>query len=253
MSKIQFQQPNPYKDEPLPGQSRYGWLAAGMRTRIIQGEWIPGEAIPPEALLAKNYGVALGTIRQALALLLSEGMLERQHGRGTFVKAGLGGALMMRFFRFRHASEDQTVPTSTILHTRLRLANADEADALGLQAGSSVLEVDRLRSLDKHPCLLEHLVLSLPAFQALIDSDSQAWGDLLYPMYQAVCGVVIHRAQDQLSFDLLSRPQAERLGLAQGHPCVRVQRKAFDMRDQCVELRTTLGDAFAFQYTAQVR
>lgn len=253
MSSLHIQQSAPSKDEPLPGQSRYGWLAAGMRTRILQGEWIPGEAIPPEALLAKNYGVALGTIRQALALLVSEGMLERQHGRGTFVKAGLGGASMMRFFRFRHASEDQVVPSSSILQTKQRLASADEADALGLPAGSSVLEVDRLRSLDARPCLLEHLVLSLPLFKALADSDTTAWGDLLYPMYQAVCGVVIHRAQDQLSFDLLNRPQAEQLGLEQGHPCVRVQRQAFDMGDRCVELRTTLGDAFAFQYTAQVR
>ena len=253
MANLHIQQSTPFKDEPLPGQSRYGWLAAGMRARILQGEWIPGEAIPPEALLAKNYGVALGTIRQALALLVSEGMLERQHGRGTFVKAGLGGASMMRFFRFRHASEDQTVPTSTILHARQRLASADEAHLLGLPVGSSVLEVERLRSLDARPCLFEHLVLSLPLFDALVDSDTLSWGDLLYPTYQAVCGVVIHRAQDQLSFDLLNSTEAERLGLAQGHPCVRVQRQAFDMSDRCVELRTTLGDAFAFQYTAQVR
>ena len=253
MSHLQIQQATQPKDEPLPGQSRYGWLAAGMRARILQGEWVAGEAIAPEALLAKNYGVALGTIRQALALLVSEGLLERRHGRGTFVKAGLGGASMMRFFRFRHAGEDQTVPNSTILQARQRLASADEADALGLPAGSSVLAVDRLRSLEARPCLLEHLVLSLPLFEALVDSHTPSWGDLLYPMYQTVCGVVIHRAQDQLSFDLLNRPQAEQLGLAQGHPCVRVQRQAFDMSNRCVELRTTLGDAFAFQYTAQVR
>lgn len=253
MLHLQIQQLTPSKDEPLPGQSRYGWLAAGMRARILQGEWAPGEAIPPEAQLAKNYAVALGTIRQALALLVSEGLLQRRHGRGTFVKTGLGGASMMRFFRFRHASEDQTVPTSTILYARQRLASAAEAHALGLPVGSSVLEVERLRSLDARPCLAEHLVLSLPLFEALIDSDTLSWGNLLYPMYQAVCGVVIHRAQDQLSFDMLNRPQAEQLGLAKGHPCVRVQRQAFDMSDRCVELRTTLGDAFAFQYTAQVR
>jgi GntR family transcriptional regulator len=32
-----------------------------------------------------------------------------------------------------------------------------------------------------------------------------------------------------------------------------VQRRAFDMHGRCVELRATLGDAFAFQYTAQIR
>ena len=43
------------------------------------------------------------------------------------------------------------------------------------------------------------------------------------------------------------------LRLDAGHPCVQVQRRAFDLGGRCIELRTTLGDAFAFQYTAQVR
>jgi GntR family transcriptional regulator len=243
----------PLTDEPSPGQSRYGWLAAGLRSRILQGEWMPGEALPPESLLAKSYGVALGTLRQALALLVSEGLLERFHGRGTFVKAGIGGATMMRFFRFRQGSDHHAVPASKILRVNRRLASVDEAGALGQPAGSNVLEVDRVRSLDGSPCLLEHLILSLPTFDALSDSDKSAWGDLLYPMYQSACGVVIHHAEDQLSFDLLTKSQSKKLALTEGHPCVRVQRKAFDMRDQVVELRTTLGDAFAFQYTAQVR
>ncbi|NTV86301.1 MAG: GntR family transcriptional regulator, partial [Burkholderiaceae bacterium] len=85
-------------DQPAPGQSRYGWLAAILRARITQGEWVPGTALPAEAALAREHGVALGTLRQALALLVAEGLLERQHGRGTFVRAGLGGASMLRFF-----------------------------------------------------------------------------------------------------------------------------------------------------------
>lgn len=241
------------ESEPEPGQSRYGWLAAGMRSRIVQGEWPAGEPIPPEALLAKIHGVALGTIRQALALLVAEGLLERRHGKGTYVRAGLGGASMMRFFRFRHGSEDQPVPQSRILRVKRRLADADEADALGLPEGGSVLQVERMRSLHGRPCLLEHLVLGLPRFEALAESNPKDWDDLLYPMYQRVCGVVILRAQDELSFELLNSADARRLELDTAHPCVRVQRKAFDMSNQCVELRTTLGDAFAFQYTAQVR
>jgi GntR family transcriptional regulator len=237
---------------PVPGQSRYGWLAAALRARVLQGEWVPGEAIPPESVLATSYGVALGTIRQALALLVSDGLLERRHGKGTFVKPGLDGASMMRFFRFRQSGEVQA-PQSRILNRKIRIADIDEADALGLPAGASVLVLERLRSIDAQPRLLETLVLPLPAFDALARSDTSAWDDLLYPMFQRVCGVVIHRAEDQLSFGQFTQQQAKRLNLEKGHPCVRVQRRAFDLADRCVELRTTLGDAFSFEYTAQVR
>ena len=240
-------------DQPAPGQSRYGWLASGLRARVTLGEWLAGTALPPESLLAKEYGVALGTLRQAIALLVAESLLERRHGRGTFVRAGLGGASMLRFFRFRHADDLQATPKSHILARSVTLASVAEADVLGLPAGASVLTLERLRSLDGRPCLLEHITLPLPAFAALAASETQAWDDLLYPMYQRVCGVTVQRAEDQLSFGLLTAEQAKQLELESAHPCVQVQRTAFDLGGRCTELRTTLGDAFAFQYTAQVR
>ena len=240
-------------DQPAPGQSRYGWLAAGLRARITQGEWVPGTALPAEAALAKEHGVALGTLRQALALLVAEGLLERQHGRGTFVRAGLGGAPMLRFFRFRQSDERAATPTSTILRRHIELASSEVADAFGLPHGTSVLQLQRLRSISGQPCLLEQLTLPLPLFDALALSDTAAWGDLLYPMYQRVCNVSIYRAEDTVSFGLLTAEQAELLQLDAGHPCAQVQRRAFDMHGHCMELRTTLGDAFAFQYTAQIR
>lgn len=238
---------------PPPGLSRYGWLAASLKARITQGEWVPGTALPSEATLAKEHGVALGTLRQALAVLVAEGLLERQHGRGTFVRAGLGGASMLRFFRFRQGDGLDAVPQSRILARRSRLASADEAEALGLPAGASVLDLQRLRSLQQRPCLLEHLTLPLPTFEALVSSDTTQWDDLLYPMWQRVCGVTVHRAQDTLSFAPLTAEQAQLLDLPAGHPGVRVQRQANDLSGRVVELRTTLGDAYAFEYTAQVR
>ena len=239
--------------QPSPGQSRYGWLAASLRARITQGEWVPGTALPAEAALAKEHGVALGTLRQALALLVAQGLLVRQHGRGTFVRDGLGGASMLRFFRFSQGDGASGTPQSCILQRQTRLASADEADGLGLPAGASVLQLQRLRSLQGQPCLLEHIVLPLPLFDALAQSDLAAWDDLLYPMYQRVCGVTIHRAEDCLSFGLLTAEQAALLQLQAAHPCAQVDRRAFDLAGRCVELRTTLGDAFAFRYTAHVR
>jgi GntR family transcriptional regulator len=238
------------------GQSRYGWLAASLRARILQGEWVPGTALPSEAALAKEHGVALGTLRQALAVLVAQGLLERQHGRGTFVKEALGGASMLRFFRFRQGHQDEqpgAVPRSTILKRQVRLASADDAEALGLPAGASVLQLTRLRSMGGVPCLLEHITLPLPLFEALRQSDTTAWDDLLYPMFQRVCSVTVHRAEDALGFGLLTATQARTLQLATAHPCAQVRRRAFDLGGHCIELRTTLGDAFAFQYTAHVR
>jgi GntR family transcriptional regulator len=237
-----------------PGQSRYGTLASALRERILQGEWAPGEVIPAESALAQAYGVALGTIRQALALLVEDGVLQRRHGKGTFVTKGVDGASMMRFFRFRGAEGQSEPPQSRILSSRVRRATAAEAQAFGLdKTAAHVFQFERLRSLNNQPCLLETIVLPLPLFGALAESDTARWDHLLYPMYQSRCGVVIQHTQDHLSCSQLNTTQAKRLRLDAGHPCVLVERQAFDMAGRCVELRTTRGDAFSFKYTAQLR
>ena len=237
-----------------PGQSRYGKLALALRDRILQGEWTPGEVIPAESALAHNYGVALGTIRQALSLLVEDGVLQRRHGKGTFVTKGVDGASMMRFFRFRGVNDGQSeTPESRILSSRLRNATAQEALVFGSAKGAQVLQLERLRSVGNEPCLLETIVLPLPLFGKLVDSNTDTWDDLLYPMLQQRCGVVIQKTQDSLSFSQLNATQAKRLKLAPAHPCVLVERQAFDMAGRCVELRSTRGDAFAFKYTTQLQ
>ncbi|HSV36870.1 MAG TPA: UTRA domain-containing protein, partial [Ramlibacter sp.] len=165
---------------------------------------------------------------------------------------GLGGASMLRFFRFRHADSSQP-PTSRILGRKQIQADAAASQALAIPEAAPVLALERLRSVAGQPCLVESILLPLPLFEPLASSDPAEWGDLLYPEYQRRCGVVVHQAEDQLSFDTLSALHARRLGLAKGHPCVRVRRRAYDLAGRCVELRTTLGDAFDFEYTAQVR
>jgi GntR family transcriptional regulator len=58
-----------------------------LRNRISQGEWPPLSQLPTIGDLAKQYGVALVTVRQALNLLASDGLVSSTRGRGTFVNA----------------------------------------------------------------------------------------------------------------------------------------------------------------------
>ena len=238
--------------QPL-GQSRYGTLAAALRQRILDGEWQPGQMIHSEASLAQSYGVALGTLRQALSLLVQDGVLRRQHGKGTFVSRGLDNASMMRFFRFQSQDGLPATPESRILRRRFRHPTALEAKTFQIDTARQVMQLERLRSMDGQPCLFETIVLPLPLFGALADSDTEEWDDLFYPMYQQRCGILVHHAQDELKFSQLNATQAARLQLQPGHPCVLVERQAFDVAGRCIERRTTRGDAFSFTYTAHVK
>ena len=230
-----------------PGRSRYATLADALREHVLRGEWPPGVAIPSEQTLAANHGVALGTLRRALELLVDDGLIERIHGRGTFVRTGISGATMLRFFRFRTDQGD--VPTSRILSRKRVAAPPDVASRLGAGRGDEVLHLMRVRSLGGAPCLLEHIWLPLPQFKALASGATEAWGDLLYPLYVERCGVRVHRALEEIRFDSLSGSNARYLGVPAGHPCALITRTAFDLVGNCIEVRKTRGDAHAFEYT----
>ena len=57
-----------------------------MRRRIAAGEWNAGERIAPELQLVREYAVSRVTIRQALAELVKDDLLERHRGSGTYVR-----------------------------------------------------------------------------------------------------------------------------------------------------------------------
>jgi GntR family transcriptional regulator len=232
-----------------PGVSRYAALAAALRVRIVAGEWPPASALPAEDRLAEEHGVALGTLRRALELLVSEGLIERRQGRGTFVRAGLSGSTLLRFFRF---GDDGRPPVSRIVSRQVSAAAAEVAERLGLARGEPVLRLQRVRSIDDAPCLVEDLWLPLPAFDALAQGATDRWGDLLYPVYAARCGVHVHRAVDTIRFDRLGAQHARLLALAAGHPCACVERVAYDVAGRAVEFRRTRGDAHAFRYSVTI-
>lgn len=235
---------------PEPGQSRYAALAAALRERIVAGEWPPGSALPAETALAAEHGVALGTLRRALELLADQGLVERVHGRGTFVRSGLAGAPMLRFFRF--GAHDGSTPVSRIAARHTVAAPAEVARRLGIGRGEPVLKLQRLRLLGGEPCLYELLWLPLPLFGALAEGDTEAWGDLLYPLYAERCGVAVARAVDEIGFGTLAAAPARALRLPAGHPCATVTRQAYDLAGRCIEMRTTQGDAHAFHYTVTI-
>lgn len=65
---------------------RYKAVADHLELRIRAGQFKPNMPLPGERALAEQYGVALGTIRNATDLLRERGLVATLPGRGTFVK-----------------------------------------------------------------------------------------------------------------------------------------------------------------------
>ena len=73
----------PIRRENVPAS-----IASDLRRRILEGDLPPGSQMPGHRGLAAAYSVSVGSVREALSMLISAGLVETRAGRGTFVAVG---------------------------------------------------------------------------------------------------------------------------------------------------------------------
>lgn len=231
----------------------YQRLRDQLAEQIANNRWRPGEAIPTEAALSAEYQLSTGTVRKAIDALVSEGILERQQGRGTFIRRAQFQSSLFRFFRFQTVSGERQVPESRILSIEPVAAPSAVAQALGLPADAPVIRIVRVRLLDVKPVLAEEIWLPRQRFQALLEIDLSREGPLLYPIYEEVCGQVVASAEETLTAESVNDVHARLLQVAVNSPVIVIERLARDYAGGPLEWRRSRGHAEHFRYSVDIR
>ncbi len=231
----------------------YQRLRDQLAEQIANNRWRPGEAIPTEAALSAEYQLSTGTVRKAIDALVSEGILERQQGRGTFIRRAQFQSSLFRFFRFQTVSGERQVPESRILSIEPVAAPSAVAQALGLPADALVIRIVRVRLLDVKPVLAEEIWLPRQRFQALLEIDLSREGPLLYPIYEEVCGQVVASAEETLTAESVNDVHARLLQVAVNSPVIVIERLARDYAGTPLEWRRSRGHAEHFRYRVDIR
>lgn len=237
-------------DDRLP---RYQRLRDEMVALIAARHWRPGEAIPTEQALAGSYGVAVGTVRKAVDLLVAEGLLERFQGRGTFVRRASFDSSLFRFFRFQTRQGERRIPESRILRREVVDAPSAVATTLQISTSARVIQMSRLRLIDDVPMLAEEIWLPYVRFAAFAQMDLNEIGDLLYPVYEAQCNQVVASATETLTVEAIGPLHARLLRIEPGTPAVVIERLAYGYDRQPLEWRRSRGPASEFIYQAEIR
>lgn len=215
--------------------------------RIIDGIWKPGTYLPSEQQLCAELGVSIGTIRKATEELVAQGLLERQHGRGTQVVAHSSAQSRFRFLRFAHPNGRPLAPVARLLRQSVRTATAEERRQLELPADAKVLSLIRIRSEADHPLVYENVALPAETFKELDLKTGADMVEEIYVFYQERCGVTIVRTIDQVGVALADAAMAPHLGVAAGAPVLHVRRVAFALDGRRVEYRESWTAKLKYQ------
>ncbi|REF24612.1 winged helix-turn-helix domain-containing protein [Calidifontibacter indicus] len=93
---------------------RYRQIADDLRARIAAGDYVVGDKLPSLLALQREYDVSgINTVRHALQVLASQGLVRTDRGRGTFVTAtdypGAGREDLLAALRQARDAVDQAI------------------------------------------------------------------------------------------------------------------------------------------------
>jgi GntR family transcriptional regulator len=233
--------------EPLASRPLYLQARDLLLRRIVDGTWKPGGYLPSEPQLALDLGVSIGTIRKAMEDLVGQGLLERQHGRGTQVVPHSSDRSRFRFLRFVHGDGRPFRPVARVLSAGTARADAQDRAALGLAAGARVLVLLRTRSEDGVPLIYERIALPAEPFAALKPEPGAEMLEEIYVLYQARCGQTVARARDTIASDRAGPAMADALGCAPGAPLLLVRRVAVALTGDPIEYRQSWTAALDYR------
>jgi len=224
---------------PLP---LYQQLQRALRQAIESRQIGPDDALPPEREIADELHISRITVRKAVDGLVSEGLLVRRQGAGTYVCA----RVEKNFSKLTSFSEDMRArgrtPRSVWLRKSAGSVTPEEALTLRSSPGTPVFRFQRIRFADEAPMCVEYatvLASCLPSIEAVKTS-----------LYEALefAGNRPVRALQRLRAILFSAEQAKLLQIHERDAGLLVERVGFLKDGQAMEFTQSYfrGDIYDF-------
>jgi len=237
-------------DEPRPPLGRAATRAKDAISQLIDaGVFVPGRKLPGERELAEQVSVSRVTLRDALASLERDGRLESSPWRGWFVRSPhIAERVTLKSFS-EMARSRGLVPGSRILTAESRAASYAEAKALAIAPAAPVLEIRRVRTLDRIATCFD--VSVIPLHRALQLEHAPLEDVSLYEAFEELAGVRIVRSDYTVHAEAVQAEIAEYLDVIAGDPVLVGEEISSDVSGVPLLLGrvTYRSDAYEFQAT----
>lgn len=207
-----------------------------------------GAPMPSEAELMAQTGVSRATIRRAVTDLGHEGILRSRRGLGTFVlRPKVDEPLLVLQSFTEIVSALGRVPSTRVLSFARVRAAPEIADRLGLQPGAFVYALERIRSVDGVPCILEHQYLNAALVPGLTETDAQG---SIYGVIEARFGIRLVDGVETIQAVKAPPEIASHLEIARGSPLLVTARVTLAGDGDLVEFvaRYVRADMWSFTF-----
>ena len=234
-----------------PGESPqplYVQIRDALRRQILEGNYAPHERLPSENSLMKTFGVSRITIRQALRDLHNEGLVFSAQGKGSFVSKPKAVQNVQRLQGFGEAMAAQGYEaTARLLSIQECKPTKAVAAALALRSGDAVIEIKRVRYLNRDAVSIENSYFPVDIGRRMFGQDLS--GDI-FPLLENHFAIPLGAADIAIDATLSDEETQHHLNLKSGEPILRVERLTYDTSGRPVDFEYLCfrGDAFKYQF-----
>jgi GntR family transcriptional regulator len=232
--------------EPIENRL-YERIAGYIRARIFDCTYETDARIPSESELGVMFGASRITVRHALGMLQRDGLIYTLHGKGSFVA---------RAKAYQNVSNltglaESMSPLGHEVLNELRNLDTIVADSritshLALPPGTPVIEIKRVRMLNREPLSLELTYVPVSLGERLAASDL-ARRDI-FEIIENDCGVFLGHADLQIEATQADNELAEALHLGCGAAVMRIERLTHDREGHPIDFEYLYYRADLFQY-----
>mgnify|MGYP001573009196 CR=1 FL=1 len=233
-----------------PSLPRYREIEQALRARVATLH--PGDPVPSDAALCREFGVSRMTARTAVQRLADEGLISRQPGRGSFVAVPPSHRRANSLMGFSDEMRRRgRVPTSRLLRRELRPARPHEARDLRLAEGEPVVALLRIRLADDEAIALEAVALHGRCAGVVMQADLETGS--LHDALRAG-GFVPARGHATIEAEAATEDDALLLGVVPGAPLLVERRVIVDLRGRPLESTESRypGDRYALDVDFEV-
>lgn len=194
----------------------------------------PGQRLPGERDLCAELGVSRTALRSAIQQLAAEGVLTCRANCGTFVAQPKICRPLQHYVPFKRTVEQAGRVFSTqVLAFETAECSKPVAAALHLVIGSPVYRLQRLRSIDGTPFMLDTSYLDPARFPQLPEHDFARQS--LYTVLREEYGAAVRKGSEKLRITYALPEEAQQLRIAEGQALFYITGLALDARDVPVE------------------
>ena len=230
------------------GVALYRVVKRSLLKAIEGGQYPAGGALPSESELAAAFEVSVGTLRRAVDELVSEHILVRRQGRGTFIALHNADRFLFQFFHVERSDGLREIPqVELVAFERIRM-DADAAEALGVATGHPGIQIDNRLRLQGKAVIHDRITVPAPLFKGLTEKRLRERTSTIYHLYQTEFGVTVTRARERARAIAAGPTAARILGLVPGTSVIQVRRTALTFGDKPIEYRVSTINTAQHEY-----